>query len=151
MLYIIPKGNKGFTLTEVVLAIGVVCMVMAASMVLISKTFITSDVNKITTNLNLVVGGVNEYRIINKSLPSGAGWPSGLNDFVDTGVRGIYSYNCPVAGSINIVTNAGHALTSLTKLQDQNICSSPATGTSSIAQDGIITCRLVAFDGEVCQ
>jgi type II secretory pathway pseudopilin PulG len=138
------------TLIEVVMVMALMAVIVASAVAAIKVMSGSSAVGTFSNELNQIIYGINEYKMINKKIPAGGSWPSSLNDFVESSLRGRYSYKCDSSTSNNVTLTTTYVFGSdpTQKLKDQNLCTNDSNTTYNVEKT--VTCRPVVYSNEVC-
>jgi type II secretory pathway pseudopilin PulG len=143
-------AETGFTVLEVVMVMGLMAVILAVAVTGIKQMGKSSDIGAFSNELNQIVYGMNEYKMINQKIPAGSSWPPSLNDFVESSLRGRYSYKCDSSTSnkVTLTTTYVFGADPTQKLKDQNLCTNDANTTYNA--DKTVTCRAVVYANESC-
>jgi len=149
-LFATPRCERGMTLVEIIIAMALMMLIIAAAAVSIKAMSKSSDTAKLTNDLNRILYGINEYQLIAKNIPTGDSWPAVLNDFVEPTLRGSYSYACngSTGNAVTITTLSTFNFDPTQKLKDQALCTDDSY--TAYNQDKTVTCRPVIFSTQAC-
>jgi len=138
------------TLLEVVMVMALMAVIVAASAAGIRAMGRSSDIGIFSNELNRMIYGINEYKMITKKITTGGSWPSSLNDFVDSSLRGRYSYKCDPSTSNKVTLTTTYVFGSdpTQKLKDQKLCTNDSNTTYNA--DKTVTCRALAYANVDC-
>ncbi len=142
-----PWRHGGFTLTEVVIALALVALVLAGALKGVEIMNNSSQINSAVSKFTQIAHGINEYRLLYRTIPSGSAWTP-FNDFVDASIRAEHSYSCGggTSNKVAIVTTYKFNANPRQKLIDQGVCSS----LSHPYADGTFACYLSVFANDSC-
>ena len=142
--------NGGMTLIELILVIAVMAVVIAAAMGAVKAMGRSSDIGKVSNDMNRIIYGINEYQMIAKTIPTGSTWPAALTDFEESDLRSRYTYKCDSTTSnfVTISTTSTFDFDPTQKLKDQNLCTNDSNTVYNA--DKTVTCRLVVYATQAC-
>ena len=142
--------HTGMTLIEVVMVITLMAVIIAGAVAGIKVMSNSSAAGTFSNELNQIIYGINEYKMINKKIPVSGSWPSSLNDFVEASLRGRYSYKCDSSTSnkVTITTSYVFGADPTQKLKDQDLCTNDSN--TSYNADKTVACRPVVYVNEAC-
>ena len=143
-----PQQRRwGFTLTEIVIALALVAIVLAGVLKGVEVMIASSSVNSAATKITQAAHGINEYRLLYKTIPSGTAWTP-LNDFVDSSIRAEHSYRCDIGTGNKVVITTTYTFNSSPKqkLEDQGVC----TSSSVYNANKTFSCYLSVFANDIC-
>jgi type II secretory pathway pseudopilin PulG len=144
------RGCGGFTLVEIVLVVGLMAVVLAASAAAVKVMATSSGIGVIGDETTAITHGLNEYRLTTNKLPAGSSWPAALSDFVEPSLRSRYSYKCDssTGNKVTLTTTYTFASNPTAKLKDRGLCTNDANTTYNA--DTTVTCRLAALAMRDC-
>lgn len=143
------KRKQGFTLLEFVVVVALAAMLVGVMAILLSKGRDAANFSTAQERLRIISTGLSEHNMFKNSLPvqdaSSTTWPAALDSYVDAAFRSggsfPHGYQC-TGNSVTIRTpayeNDNFARGIMTRLVDQNICTSASTVTTGNEVDCVL-------------
>jgi len=144
------KGQRGFTLIELVVVLAIIALIMLGVVIGISQGRKSGKTQETVSKLRTVETGLYEYKTYKGTLPLLAtmgAFPAALNAYIPSDIRSTHQYQCNSTDNKAIIktpafSDASEANDVATKLTDQGLCSA-----TSVSAQNEISCTLKTFDG----